>query len=291
VIDRNLIDWSPKESDGYPDELAKEDTRDALMDVCGSAAREFPASFWIEPKHWVEKAKENDANKTWAMNRVSTYSNQNPSHLCTCHSLATNFQVARNIARGVIFPDGPKKNFRYEESAKFCEVWVSPLSVYAEANPQEWGGANVRQVLEIAVRRGMLPDLTQPREYGFRHQLTGTSGKGNMNQSGGKWVPLSKFPEGWKETAKHFRPLEVVFPESFEQAMCLVLNGYAVSVGRNQHAVPWCQWLWKEELFALPDSYDVTRYDSMRLAKTAWRGSFSIISTTVPDSSWEKPAG
>lgn len=290
MIDPKLIDWSPRESDGYPDHLAAEDTRDVLMDACGSASRAMPGALRIDPSRWVEVAKERDATKTWAMNRVSRYTMQNPSHECTTHSLVTNYMVADNIARGIIYPEGPKKNHRYEESAKFDEVWLSPLSVYAEANPQEWGGANVRRVLEIAVRRGILPDLTQPKEYGFKHQITGTSGKGNLNQSGGRWVPLSRFPEGWEQTARHFRPLEVIFPESFEDAMSLVLNGYAVSVGRNGHAVPWCQWLWKEELFAYPDSYDITRYDSMRLARNSWRGSFSIISTTTPDD-WMKPAG
>jgi hypothetical protein len=192
-------------------------------------------------------------------------------------------------SRGVIYPDGPKKSFRYPESALYGSVWVSPLSIYAEANPDRWGGANVRQVLEIAVRRGFLPDRIQPREYGFRHMLVGTSGEGNSNQSGGKWVAVSEFPAGWQETAKDFRPIEVIFPESYEQAVCLVLHGLAVSVGRNGHAVPWCQWKAGERLMAYSDSYDVTRYDSERTARSAWRGSFAIASVTLPDD-WSRPA-
>jgi hypothetical protein len=289
VTDPKLIDVFPSEHDGYPDHLAAEDTTDVLRDVCGNAAREFPDAFWIEPRDWEAKARENDAAQTWAMMFVDRYTNQNPTHECTAHSLRVNFEAARNRARGVIYPEGPKKGFRHPESALFGSVWMSPLSVYAEANPARWGGANVRRVLEIAVRRGMLPDTLQPTDYGFRHSLTGTSGDGNTNQSGGKWVPLSQFPEGWQETAKDFRPREVVFPASYEQAVCLVLHGYPVSVGRNGHAVPWCQWIADERLMAYPDSYNVTRYDSERTARSAWRGSFSIISTTVPND-WSRPA-
>lgn len=288
MIDRNLIDVVLPPS-GYTAEMEAEDTTDAVRGACGDAARDFPESLWIEPNRWAEVAAENDANKTWAMNRLDRYTNQNPTHECTCHSLRANFEVARNRARGVIYSEGPRKDFRYTDSARFNSVWLSCLSVYAEANPREWGGANVRQVMEIACRRGMLPDKIQPADYGFRHAIQGTSGRGNRNQSGGDWLPVSRFPEGWQETAKHFRPLEVIFPESYEQAVCLVLHGYAVSVGRSGHAVPWCQWIADERLMAYPDSYDVTRYDSERTAKGAWRGSFSIATVTVPDD-WSTPA-
>jgi hypothetical protein len=287
-IDPSLIDVFPEQHDGYPAELAAEDTADALRDACGEASREFPRALWIEPKDWADKAAENDRHKSWAMNYLDRYSMQQPTHECTTHSLRANFEAARNRARGYTYAEGPKKGFRYTESADACSVWVSCLSVYAEANPRQWGGANVRQVLEIAVRRGMLPDKTQPRDYGFRHTLQGTAGKGNGNQSSGPWVSLGDFPDGWQETAKHFRPLEVIFPGSYEEAVCLVLNGMAVSVGRNGHAVPWCQWMAGERAMAYPDSYDITRYDSESTAKGAWRGAFAIATVTLPND-WSKP--
>lgn len=290
MIDPYLVDVFPDEHDGYPDHLAAEDTTDALRDACGSASRAFPDALWIEPRDWADKAADNDRHNTWAMNFVDRYTEQTPTHECTAHSLCVNFSVARNRARGVIYREGPRDNFRYEESKTAGSVWPSPLSVYAEANPSRWGGANVRQVLEIAVRRGILPDTLQPRDYGFKHALPGTSGKASYNQSGGKWVSLGRFPEGWRDTAAHLRPLEVVFPESYEQAVCLVLHGHPLSVGRHGHAVPWCQWVANERLMAYPDSYRITRYDSERTARSAWRGSFSILSVTLPDD-WSRPAG
>lgn len=288
-IDPSLLDVTLPPS-GYPEELAAADREPGvLQDCCGSASRAFPKSMWIEPKDWADKARENDKNHTWPLNYVDRYTNQDPTHECTCHSLSRNIEGARNRQLGIIFKDGPKKGYRYEESSK-GSVWVSPLSVYAEANPGQWGGANVRQVLEIACRRGMLPDKIQPHDYGFKHTLQGTSGQGNNNQSGGNWISVSRFPDGWQETAKWFKPLEVIFPESWEQAVCLVLHGLLVSVGRNGHAIPWAQWLPDQQVMAYPDSYDVTRYDSLRTVKSAWQGSFAIASVTTPDD-WMKPAG
>jgi hypothetical protein len=290
MIDPKLIDHFPDEHDGYPDHLAAEDTDDVLRDACGNAAREFPDSLWIEPRDWADAARDNDRYDTWPINFIDRYTNQSPTHECTCHSLRANMEAARNRARSVIFENGPTDDYRYPDSAAFGSVWLSPLSVYSPANPDRWGGANVRAVLEIAVRQGMLPDRIQPAEYHLPHTLTGTSGVGNSNQSGGPWVPVSRFPEGWQETARHFRPLEVIFPKSYEEAVCCVLRGLVVSVGRRGHAVPWARWIADQRLMAYPDSYDVTRYDSDRTARSAWRGSFAIASVTLPDD-WSRPAG
>lgn len=296
-VDPALIDTpspeialSPDGHPGYTAALEAEDTIDNVRAACGAATRDFPRSMWIEPRDWADKARDNDKYHTWPVNYIDRYTNQNPTHECTCHSLSRNAEGARNRQRGIIFKDGPKKGYRYDESSKYGSVWLSPLSVYAEANPRQWGGANVREVMEIACRRGMLPETKQPKEYGFKHALHGTTGQGNNNQASGDWVRVKDFPEGWEETAKWFRPLEVIFPGSWEEAVCLVLNGLFVSVGRSGHAIPWGQWNPTDEVMAYPDSYEVTRYDSLRTVKSAWQGSFAIATMTVPDD-WDKPAG
>lgn len=290
-INPALIDVRPTvPHDGYPDEMKLGDTIDVLKECCGSASREFPKALWIEPDHWADKARDNDKYKTWPINYSDRYTNQTPNHFCTCHSLGTSFEICRNRQRGIIFPDGPKVNARYEESSKSGSVWMSPMSVYAEANPREWGGAGCRQVLEIACRRGFLPDTKQPADYGFKHSLTGTTGKGGLNQSSGAWTPVSRFPSGWEETAKHFKALEVIFPESAEQVMCLVLHGYSVGVGRSGHAIPYCFANVVEKKIAYQDSYDVIRWDSWGTVRGASSGAYAIASVTTPDD-WSKPAG
>ncbi len=253
--------------DGYPDHLKAHDTVDALKAACGSASKEFPKALWIEQSDWADKARDNDKYKTWPINYVDRFTNQNPTHECTCHALRTVAEACRNRQRGVKYADGPKKDFRYPESGLYGSVWLSPLSIYAEANPGQWGGAGCQQVLEIACRRGFLPDKTQPHEYGFKHQLQGTTGGGNSNQSHGEWVRLGSFPAGWEDTAKWFKPLEVIFPDSWEQVICLVLHGYAIEVGRSGHAIPYSMWNVQQNAMAYVDSYDTVRYDSLGTVK------------------------
>jgi hypothetical protein len=285
-LDPSLVDVVlPEKEQGYPAELAAQDTYDSLVCAAGDTNRDFPDAWWIEPREWEERAKYLDATNGWAMNRVDRFTNQTPTHECTTHSLMINFLAAWNLQAGIIYPDGPKKDFRYEESA-IRSVWMSCLSVYAEANPRQWGGANVQQVVEIMARRGALPDKIQPRDYGFKHTLQGTTGKGGKNQSSGPWVSVRDFPGNWQETAQHFKPKEIIYPRSREQGMCVLLNGRALSVGRSGHAVPICKWDWQRKLFPYPDSYDLIRYDS----SLAWQGSFCIASTTQPDD-YSKPAG
>lgn len=289
-IDPAQIDVFWNEHTGYPAELAAGDTPDVLRDMCGSASREFPSKLWIEPRDYRAKAEENDRNKTWPLNFCDRFTNQTPNHFCTCHSLGTNYEICRNKHRAIIYPDGPKKDFRYDESKTSGSVWVSPMSVYAEANPREWGGASIRHVLDICIRRGFLPDKLQPAEYGFKHTLAGTTGKGGVNQSRGSWTPVSRFPEGWQETAKHFRIQEVIFPESAEQVMCLILHGYSVCVGRKGHAVPYAIANVDTKAIGYIDSYDTLRWDSWNTVRSCARGSYAIASVTKPDD-WSKPAG
>jgi hypothetical protein len=287
LIDKPSPEVGPH--DGYPPDKAAGDTPDALRDACGEAARDFPDALFIEPAYWADKARDNDTYKTWPVNYIDRFTNQGPSsHECTCHALRACAEAARNKALGIIYTDGPKKDHRYDESKK-GSVWLSPLSVYCEANPRQFGGAGCTQVLNIACKRGFLPDKLQPSSYGFRHDLHGTTGDGNSNQSSGRWVRVSDFPNGWEETAKLFKPLEVVVCENFEQVVSLVLHGYAIEVGRSGHAIPYARFNIASQVMEYVDSYNVVRYDSKRTVQGCSRGAFAIISMTTPDS-WDAPA-
>jgi len=286
-IDPALIDVTLPPS-GYSAEAKARDTRENMMAAAGAAARDFPPELKIEPRLYAAKAAENEANKTWPFHYVDRFTNQNPTDECTCHSLSRGFEACWNRQRGVIY-GGPKAGVRLEDSAKYGSVWVSPLSVYSEANPRIRGGADCRQVMEIAVRRGFLPDKIQPRDYGFKHQLQGTTGKGGINQSSGPWVAVRDFPAGWEETAKNFRILEVIFPESVDEIISLVMHGMIVNVGRNGHAIPYAFYDPDQQLMGYIDSYDIVRFDSMRTIRSAVGGASAISAVSVPDD-WMKPA-
>jgi hypothetical protein len=167
---------------------------------------------------------------------------------------------------------------------------VSPLSGYAECNPNKWGGTSLQKAMAVTVRRGLLPDKIQPAEYGFKHQLQGTTGRGGINQSSGDWIALRDFPDGWQDTAKHFKIEELILPEDAEQVISLVLNGLAVAVARNGHAIPYTHYDHEQQLMGYVDSYDVIRWDTMRTVKSAIGGAYAITAVTTPDD-WNKPAG
>lgn len=287
-IDPSLIDVTLPDS-GYPDSVSGEDTRDQMMSAVGdTVARDFPDALWIEPSDWADAERDCEKYKTFPIHYTDRYTHQDPTHECTSHSLVCGIEVARNLARGKIY-GGPQVEQRLPESAEFDSVWLSPLSVYAEANPNQWGGASCRQVLEIACRRGVLPDKIQPRDYGFKHSLHGTVGKGGVNQSRGPWTPVSRFPEGWKETAAGFIVKEVIFPESWEQIVCLVYRGRVVNVGRKGHAIPYTHVRQAEKLLGYKDSYSIIRWDSFQTVRSAVSGASSISTVTIPDD-WSNPA-
>lgn len=288
-VDQKLIDVILPSDDGYPDDCAAEDSHDTLWDAAGDAARGFPQHLWIEPRDWADAARKNDEAKTWPINWLDRFTNQSPTHECTCHALRAVAEACRNRQRAMMLGP-PVAGQRLPISAKSASVWLSPLSIYSEANPRIRGGASTRGVLSIAQRRGFLPETIQPRDYGFRHAIVGTQGKGGVNQASGAWVPLSRFPAGWEETARHFRPLEIIIPESWEQMVCCVLNGLAVGAGRSGHAIPYAIWNPTQQLLGYVDSYDVVRWDSTRMVRSAVGSAYAIASMSTPDD-WNRPAG
>lgn len=295
-INPALIDVVLPVPSGYPADIAALDTRDTMRMMAqdaGAIVTDFPSHLWIEKKDWAAVAAENDKNRTWPIDYLDRYTNQGSgnggysTHECTTHCFRAVFEGARNRQRKIVLgPPVPGK--RLEISAQSASVWISCLSLYSEANPSEWGGAGVRQILSIAARRGCLPDSIQPREYGFKHTLYGTCGAGGINQSRGKWTAVKNFPDGWQETAKHLKPLEYIFPDSLEETICLLLHGLLVGVGRDGHSIPYGKVMVEEELVPYTDSYDIMRFDSFNKVRSTIGGSYTVVSTTAPDN-WDKP--
>jgi len=296
TITSQLIDVTLPWDSGYPDKYKAADTTQAMRDAAGEAGAvvtDFPNHLWIEPKDWKEWSDRNDELGLWALDYRDRFTNQGSgnggysTHECTCHCLVACIESCRNRQRAIkVGP--PVAGQRLPISAQSASVWLSPLSVYAEANPDQWGGAYVRGTLAIAARRGVLPDKIQPREYSFQHTLHGTCGAGGINQSRGPWTPVSRFPAGWEKTAANFRVLEYIFPDSWEQTICLVLHRFSVGVGRAGHSIPYQRWVHSQSLMAYPDSYDVVRYDSLSRVRSTVGGSYAVVSVVTPDD-WNEP--
>jgi hypothetical protein len=131
----------------------------------------------------------------------------------------------------------------------------------------------------------------QPAEYGLRHTLHGSAGgKESSNQSIGPWVSLRNLPDGWEETAKHFRPLEIIIIENEDQAVSALLHGGVIAYGRRGHAVAVAGWKHDQDIYPYADSYDRVLYDSAATFRSACRGAVCVWTTTQPQD-WMKPAG
>ena len=297
VVTNDLVDVVLPHHDGYPEHLAKLDTEEAVCSSFGSTNRSFPESLWIEPSERRERARQNDELGLWAGNFIDRFTNQSPTHECTTHAFRVIAEACRNRQRRIAL-GGPVAGQRLPISAKSASVWLSCISVYAEANPRQRGGANVQQICRIACERGVLPDKIQPRPYKFRHTMAGTCGKGGINQSKGPWPgwsgntfrnpPAEWEDDNWRETAEWFKPLECVYIRNEDEFDCLLLNGYPISIGRKGHSVPvvGIKYEGNRKLYPYFDSYDVIRFDS----KAYYSGAYTILTMMTPDD-WDKPAG
>jgi hypothetical protein len=266
------VDWSPPTDTGYPEDAYQHDTIEAL---CGLVAVDMPSHLTVQEGNWKEVASENDKHGTWPENFRARHLHQGDSHECVCHSFTHNFEIAWNRQR----------------MSNGDAVFMSPLSLYTRCNPRRWGGTYLQRALSIAMGDGILPDEDGPdgedmQKNEFRHTLHQTSGRGDG------WVTESGLPSGWKETAKHFKPLEIVNVRHWKEVVCLLLNGYAVCVGRYGHAICYTSVIWSDgQMYArYADSYRVHRLDSVRAIKAGIGGAYSIITTVIPDD-WGAPAG
>ena len=272
-----LLDVIPKINTGY---RGFED-EDTVENFAVAGFIDFPDKYWIDPKDWEDKARENDKYGTWAEDFSNRFTNQSPTHECTCHCLTQCCEVAWNRQRG----------------SKEDAVWFSPLGIYEEANPRVRGGASVRGVLKLAMARGMVPEHDGPAGPGtqqsrFKFTRVGTMGKGNSTQSHGKWLPYKEYPVGHRDTSKHFRPLEIINVASFEQHFCLLLNGLAVGNGRSGHSITHVRLVKRDGKWysKYKDSYDLFRFDSISMVKSGVGAAYAIASMTRPDD-WKRPAG
>jgi len=277
-LDKEEIDVDVTDS-GYNESMgAKCDTLEGLRDV-GAQDFDFHSHLWIEENLWKDYARDNDKYKTWPESWRTHFTHQGNSHECVTHAFTQCFEITWN---------------RQRMSKEDC-VWFSPLSLYSEANPNIRGGTYLHKVLRIARERGVLPENNGPEGSGsqklkFKHTLHQTAGR--SNEGGGPWVTLRRFPVGWKDTARHFKPDEVINISSWQQIICCLLRGLPVWVGRAGHSIPYTfvGWEGNSIFVGYPDSYNVIRYDSIRNIRASANGALAIASTTIPDD-WEKPAG
>lgn len=267
-FDEALLDFVHPEETGYSEDVSKHDGIEAFADA---GFIDFPSELYVDPKDYDKFAEERDATKTWALDFSNRFTNQSPTHECTTHAFIQGFECTYNMQLGGLF----------------YPVWVSPLSLYSEANPRVRGGAIVKEIARIALRRGVLPEYNGPNGQGtqrqfFKHTLNCSAG--NSDRDGGPWVALRNFPEGWESTAACFMPDKIINIRYWEEHMSLLFRGYCVPNGRSGHSIPHMRAVkqggnWYS---CYKDSYDILRYDSIRNVRNGVGSAYCIMSVKRP---------
>lgn len=263
-VDPKLVDVQ-HQWDGMRDDPSEQD-------LLYAGAKEFPDKYLIERSEWADRIRAHEENQSSADFYSDRFTHQGNSHECVCHAAGQLFLVAWNRQLGGI-----------EHS-----VWPSPLALYTRiTGGRKWGGSVVIDSLYEMIENGMIPEHDGPggedtQKGKFKHTVVQTAGHG------ARFPKPRDLPDGWEETAKHFRVLEAfTIPDRQAHASAL-LHGWAICNGRQGHSIPHMN-LVKEGnryLSKYKDSYDVFRYDSERL----WGGGYCIRSVTMPDDP-SKPAG
>jgi len=253
-------------------------TEPTVDEFLQAGAETFPDKHRIPRSEWDDRIREHEKHHSSADYFSDRFTEQLDSHECVCHAASQLFLCAYNRQLG-----GTQNS-----------VWPSPLSLYTRnTNGKQWGGSNVLDSLRELVSNGFLPENDGPEWLGgkggqqqrFKHTVKQTSGE-NPRQD---WIKPSDLPDGWQDTARHFRVLEWYTIPDAEAFASAILNGWGVSNGRQGHSIPHLSIVkdGKNYLSRYKDSYNVFRFDSERL----WNnGGFCIRSVTMPDDP-TKPAG
>ena len=264
MIDPKLIDVT-FEFDGMQ-EVPPDD------EMLHAGLKYLPDSFYIPRSEWDDRIREHEKNKSSADYFSGRFTHQGSSSECVAHAAQQLFMTAYNRQFNGLGHD----------------VWFSPLALYVRICGSRYGGSNVRDSCREMISRGMLPDHDGPAGDNaqtkiFEHTLHQTSGRTESHWPTKGWLRESGLPNGWENTAKQFRALEVyLIPRDVEAHASVLLHGMALSNGRQGHSIPHVK-LIKENgryLSQYKDSYNVMRYDSERWMDS---GGFCIRSVTTPD--------
>lgn len=253
------------------------DSEEALM---GVGVIEFPQSLYIPRSEWDDWIRENDKHECWPENYSSRFTDQSPTHECVYHCRTQCFETTYNQAVGMAHA-----------------VWTSPLAGYRyDKGPNgQWGGSNVNESLKHAMSVGLLPEFDGPEWLGgkngqiahFKHCMQQTAGKGEPHWPQHGWPRT--LPEGWEQTARHFRVLEAFWIPNTDAHVSAILRRRAVGNGRSGHSIPHVRIVKDasgQYLSRYKDSYRVFRHDTLRMTG----GGYCINSVTLPDDP-KRPAG
>lgn len=156
-------------------------------------------------------------------------------------------------------------------------VHLSAMSLYKRIGSSPGSGAMVSDGLEEMQSRGILPLDNEANRAVFGDKVMPNTG----------WS--TKYPDGWEETAKHFKVVEATIINSVNELFTACLRQDPVVVGRSGHSICYLTPIWKDDrwVFKYANSWgdwgdNGYGYDSSSLYKSSAQWAFALRVVTNP---------
>lgn len=224
---------------------------------------EFPAEMVIPRGEWQKWITSNHAAGFSLTLYNDTINYQAPEHSCVSNATETAIRVTWNKQLGLNHT-----------------VKLSPMALYCRVNSRRWGGSNTIANLNEASTRGMVPEDTPENKRRFGDIVA---------HQNAVYFPASQLPDGWQDTAKHFRIVRAFRVRTAEQFASALLRGWPVVNGRSGHSICHLELVFRDGRYfsKYADSYGTARGDNGYLydseSKWATNGAWCLVSVTMPD--------
>ncbi|GIW60127.1 MAG: hypothetical protein KatS3mg087_1193 [Patescibacteria group bacterium] len=159
----------------------------------------------IDEEAWDEIIEEINKKKLGIVELVPHIYNQGKEGTCTSNATC----AAMNLIASLQFGDNRIPI-------------LSPISLYKRVAPGPNTGSSVKDNVDEAMARGVLP-LDSYKEK-FKHTMPAVGYRNRM-------------PDNWQETAELFRIGEVYVCRDYRAVVSAILRGHPVIVGRQGHAI------------------------------------------------------
>lgn len=223
----------------------------------------FPDELLIHRGNWRDKIEDRQAVGYMNAGYSSEPFNQERESSCVYNAAAGCLQLVRNFNLG-----------------RSHEVILSPMSGYCRVARSRHSGSTMSGALEETSQYGLLPSSGHGQPGTFRHTF----------HENAPFARERQLPNGWKDTARHFRTLEWLRIDDREQFGSALLQASPMPIcyGRSGHSIRGDDMVWTRGQFLCRscNSYGLSGddgwlYDTERL--WAIGGAWACRVVTLPD--------
>jgi len=223
---------------------------------------------------WRDRARELENAGFAATNYLRPYNNQHPESSCVYNAAEVCLRYIRNRTLGNKY-----------------EMKLSPMSGYCRVTTRRHSGSTMWGALGQVSEIGLLPERSSEytsTELKALHRRSVTMCRHTFHQNT-PFMQARYLPEGFEQTARHFRVLEWIRIDNEEQFASALLAPYPICYGRNGHSIAAVQldFNGREPFAKYLDSYGASKgeggflWDSRRRWNTG--GAWAARAVTIPD--------